>query len=458
MNTPMLKIKYIIAASLLVLSTAAVAQNLESGYFIENYLYRHDLNPAFGNEQSYVAIPLLGNANIATEGNVGLKTFLYNVNGRTATFLHPGVSMDEFLGNIKDENKFSETVRLQLLGAGFKALGGYNTVEVNIREQAGIVAPGSLFRAMKEGLKNTTYDFGNIDSKGNAYAEIAFGHSRKVNDQLRLGAKVKVLIGLASETMKVTRGQLVLGEDGYTANVNAELSVSASDVAYSHKVNENTNHKYVNGIDKAKMGVAGFGLAADLGAEYRLNDALSFSASLLDLGFISYSNSYVASTKGDKSFNTDKYIFNADDEAENSFENEFKRMKNDLSALYELDDMGDKGGVSRTLAATVNVGAKYTLPAYDKLNFGLLLSSRFNGKYSATNARLSANITPVKSFSAGVNISAGTYGVGMGWILNYNTKGFGLFVGMDRLLGSVAKQLVPLNANSNLALGVNIPL
>ena len=45
-----------LAVAALGMASAASAQNLNSGYFTEGYLYRHDLNPAFANEQNYIAM------------------------------------------------------------------------------------------------------------------------------------------------------------------------------------------------------------------------------------------------------------------------------------------------------------------------------------------------------------------------------------------------------------------
>ena len=47
-------------------------------------------------------------------------------------------------------------------------------------------------------------------------------------------------------------------------------------------------------FDTDNLGPTGFGMAIDLGATYKLNDEWTFSASLLDLGFISWKNT----TKG----------------------------------------------------------------------------------------------------------------------------------------------------------------
>lgn len=52
MNT---NLKNIIAVSILsAFSGSAMAQNTNSGYFLDGYLYRHEMNPAFDNERNYV--------------------------------------------------------------------------------------------------------------------------------------------------------------------------------------------------------------------------------------------------------------------------------------------------------------------------------------------------------------------------------------------------------------------
>ena len=66
--------KYILKSSLLFASLmvagGAMAQNTNSGYFVDEYTYRHQLNPAFGNENEYVAMPALGNVNFGLQGNL----------------------------------------------------------------------------------------------------------------------------------------------------------------------------------------------------------------------------------------------------------------------------------------------------------------------------------------------------------------------------------------------------
>ena len=49
-----------------------------------------------------------------------------------------------------------------------------------------------------------------------------------------------------------------------------------------------------------------------------------------------------------------------------------------------------------------------------------------------------------------------SFGASMGWVVNIHPKGLNLFVGMDRLLGKVSKQGIPLNSNTSVSMGMNI--
>ena len=438
------------------------AQNSQSGYFVDGYLYRHEINPAIANEQGYVALPAVGNINVAMRGNIAFDNILRNVNGKTTTFLNPAVSASDFMGNLSDVNKTMAYIRIDVLSVGFKGLGGYNTFGVDVRSNAGINIPKSLFSLAKEGPQNQTYDIGDLSADANAYAEIAVGHSHRINDKLRIGVTLKFLLGGADMEANFDKAQLTLGDNAYTAITNATVNASMKGLTYKTETTERgpeghkTPHTYVNDLDVDGTGLNGFGLALDLGAQYRLTEDWELSASILDLGFIEWNNNMQASTNGDRQFTTNQYIFNADDDAGNSFSKEFDRLGEGLAALYELQDNGDMGKRTTGLAATFNLGASYTLPSYKALSFGLLNTTRM-GKYGWTDFRLSANWAPARLFSASVSFAAGTYGTSFGWMANFHPNGINLFLAMDRTMGQLAKQGFPLSGNAHFNMGLNIP-
>ena len=163
-----------------------------------------------------------------------------------------------------------------------------------------------------------------------------------------------------------------------------------------------------------------------------------------------------ASTDGTQIVNTNSFIFSADKENEHYFDKEWDRLTDDIAKLYQMSDVEEISSRTRALSTTLNFGVEYELPVYRRLHFGLLNSSKINGKYSWTQFRLSANICPVNFISADVNVVAGTYGIGFGWLFNLHTTGFNLFVGMDQTIGKLSKEGVPLNSNAALNLGINL--
>lgn len=445
-------------AAMILLPTALRAQDLSSGYFVEDYTYRYQMNPAFGNSQNFISMPALGNLNVGLHGNLGISDVLYNVDGKTTTFMNPKLSSDEVLKNINDVNRIGTLDKIGILSAGFKAFGGYNTVSINAVVDVSVKVPGEMFNLLKNGVANKTYDLGDLRASGVAYGEIAFGHSRQVMKGLRVGATLKFMLGGGYMDAHMRNANLVLGENEWTVTTDADLRSSVKGLTYKTKVNDRTGHRYVNGIDVDGTGLNGFGMALDLGAVYETPvKGLTVSLALLDLGFISWNNDMLATTNGEKTFTTDKYTFNADDDAPNSFSKEWDRLRDDFSAIYELDDMGDQGGRTSMPHATLNIGVQYALPMYNKLTFGLLNTTRLAGDFTTTDFRLSANIAPCRIFSGGVNLGVGTFGASFGWVANLHLTGFNFFLGMDRVPGKLCKQGVPLSSNAQVTMGINFP-
>lgn len=455
-----LYIKTLLAgATLMAASSSMLAQYTMSGYFTEGHLYRHELNPALNGGQNYVSMPALGNVNLGMHGSLNLTDVIYNVNGKTTTFMNPAVSTQEVLDNIKDQNKLAVDLKLAILSAGFNAFGGYNTVGLNVRGGVGLTLPGSIFRLAKEGIENKSYDLSGLNAQANAYAELALGHSRNITDELAVGAKLKVLLGMADLEAKIAKAQLNLNPSGYwDVEADAEVQGSMKGMAFQTEMaDRDTNpRKHVSGLDMG-VGITGFGLGVDLGAEYKVMDGLKVSAAVTDLGFISWSNRMLAQSYANNKFNTDKYLFSLDDDNPNNFEDEFGKLGDDFAALLDLEDKGAQGSATKGIGTTIRVGAEYEMPFYDKLTVGALFSTRLQGDYSWSDFRLSANVAPWKFASAGINLNLGTYGTSMGWIVDFHPKGFNLFLAMDRLVGSLSKQMIPLKSKADLSLGINFP-
>ena len=452
--------KYIKTAAILLTAgtLTAAAQQTYSGYFLEDYTYGFQMNPAFGNSDNFVSMPAVGNVNVAMRGNLHLNSIFYNLDGETVLFTNPGIGEAKAMKKFHDKNRLASNINLNIMSAGFKAFGGYNTVSIGTRVNVDASVPKAFFQLAKEGIENKTYDIRNLRANANAYAQVALNHSRDIKEVpgLRVGAALKFYIGGANVDAYFNRAELQLGTDSWNAVTNANIYASANGWKYKMKYNDKTGRDYVSGVDYSFKGLNGFGVGFDLGAQYKWRD-FNFSLALLDLGFISWGKTQWASTNGDREVRTDAYTFNANDDAGNSFKNEWRRLRDDLSDLYELSDNGELSSRTRGMAATLNLGVDYEFPIYRPLHFGFLSSTVINGAYTWSQARFSANVKPVNWVSASANLEVSTFGAGFGWLVNFYTKGINVFLGMDHTMGKLAKQGVPLNSNAAVNFGINFP-
>lgn len=447
-----------IFATLAVVSfSTASAQNTNSGYFLDNYTYRFQMNPAFDNDDNFVSMPGLGNINIGLNGNLSLTNVLYVRDGKTVLFTNPDVPMSA-VKKFKKVNKLSTSDKIDIMSGGFKAWGGYNTVSIGARVNANVGVPKAFFQLAKEGIENRTYDIKDLTVNASAFAQIALNHSRDIPQVpgLRAGAALKFYIGGANLDAYFNRAELQLGENSWNAVTNANIYASVNGWKYKMKHNNKADRDYVDGVDLDFNGLNGFGLGFDLGAQYKWKD-FDFSLAVLDLGFISWGKTQWASTNGDRRVETDSYTFSANGEAPNSFKNEWDNLRDDFTNLYQLSNNGELSSRTRAVAATINVGVGYEFPLYRPLKFGFLSSTVINGRYTWSQARFSANVAPLKWVSASANFEASTYGCGFGWLLNFYTRGINVFLGMDHTMGKLAKQGVPLNSNASFNFGINFP-
>lgn len=452
----MTHIKRILAGALIATPLMLAAQENSTGYFMENYTLGHEQNPAFAPESGYVGFPALSGLGIATQGTLHLSSIFYNLDGQTVLFTNPGISAAEVMDGIHDKNRLGAEMKINIINVGFKGLGGYNTIGINARASVQTQLPGSIFSLLKEGVSNQTYDISNLRARAFGYGEIALGHSHDIRalPGLRVGGKVKFLLGYGQADARLNEASLILGTDSWDIRTDAEILASVRGLKYKTKYDSHTGIDYVNGTEISSTGLNGFGLGFDLGAEYKWRD-FTFSASLLDLGFIHWNNTSVASTQGVRQFQTSRYEF---DVTGSDDEDEWDRMSDDLATLYQLSDLGEQGGRTTSLAATLNVGVRYQLPCYKRLHFGLLSHSRLQGAYSWSQVMLEAGVRPVDCLEAALSMQAGTYGLGFGWLLNLNLhKGFSMHMGMDRIPGRLAKQGAPLNSNLAFNFGINFP-
>ncbi len=456
-----------LAAAIMAALTAvpAVAQEFRTSYFMQTSHFRHQMNPALLDRPYFSA--LLGNVNVGTTGNVGVGDFVYKLDGNPrydlTTFMSPTVSPEAFLGNIHDKNRLDIYANYNIFSTAFRGFGGTNLVELNARSNTNLSLPGELFEFAKTAGARTEYQLHDIGLRSQNYLELAFGHSRRIDDRLTVGGKVKLLLGIAYADFSVDRLDVTMNGDAWRVAGDARLKSAVMGSKFSHEnadKNAPDGRPRVNGLDDVGFGLAGFGLAFDLGAAYKVTDDLTVSAGLTDLGFISWNKARHASSRGDYTFDGFSDIYaGGTDTGDNKLGDQFERLGDDLEELFSVYDDGEKSA-TQALAATLNAGAEYTLPAYRPLRFGFLYTGRYSGLFTYHQAMLSATVRPVGLVEVSASTAVGSTGCTVGGAVALKFGPVNVYAGTDRFFGKVSKS-VPLpisKANSSVNLGVTFGL
>lgn len=467
------KLIYIFAAATLMVCGEANAQNLNSAYFADGYAMGHHMNPAKEYDRSgYVAFPILSNWNIGLKGNLELKDFFKKTpDGTLGTILHPDISFDEAMSGLNNNNKLMLDTRMDILSFGFSAFKGYNTVTLSARTNVGFNMPKEIFSLVKQ-IENKDYNFSDMNMNLSAWAEIGLSHSRQITDAVRIGVKAKALIGVGYADVNLDNVNMNLeNEDEWIVNADASAEVGLKGFTWGQTETKPIDpqaptrgtYEEINfdNIDLESPGIGGGGVAFDLGAEWDLGkqgfvDGLKVSAAILDLGFIKWNNVATAKSTGED------FIFNGFEDIKLKDEGEdigdqFEEMGDDFEDLLNLQD-GGTGSKSRMLGATLNVGVEYALPMYDKLSIGLLSTTHFQEQYTWNEERLSLTVSPAKMFELSANVAVGTFGVNVGWLLNFHPRGFNLYVGSDHCVGKFMKPMIPLRSNYDINFGIAFPI
>ena len=444
------------------------AQELRTSYFMETSNYRHQMNPALL-DSPYVGL-LFSNINIGMTGNIGAKQFIFETNGlsgytgnyRYTTFMDPNVDAKTFLNKLHDKNRFDLYLNYNLFSVGFKAWGGVNLLELNLRSNTNLTLPKGLFEFAKTAGEKEHYEFGGLGMRTQNYMELALGHSRDINKQWRVGGKLKFLIGAAYADFTADNVTLDMTEDAWRIQSNAQVKASLlkSDVIHEDpSKNSADGRPRVKELDNFGFSLPGFGMALDLGVTYKPIENLTLSAAITDLGFISWKNTHHASSQGDYTFDGFNNIYiGSDKDQTEDIDDQFDQIGDDLEEMFSVYDDGTKTA-TQALAATLNVGAEYKLPAYDKLKFGFLYTSRIHGKYSWHQGMLNVGVRPVKWFECNVNGAVTSTGVTAGGMLSLKAPHFNFYIAADRFFSKMGKQGVPLNSsNGNITFGMTFPL
>lgn len=455
----MKNIRYALASLLLLFILQPVlAQNSLSSYFLDGTFHNSKLNPAMKAERGYFSL-FAGNISFGTKGNVGISNFLYpREDNKLTTFMSGSVDQKEFLGGLPDVSRLGFGFDESIFSCGFRAFGGYATLDFSLHSSTMISLPKSIFEFAKKGFQESSYNISGVNMNTMNYAAFTLGYSREVIDGLRVGANLKYLLGLAHADISIDKLNVEMNENHWLVESHAVAQAALFCESYATLDEDGV----IDGIEMGKMSPAASGFAVDLGVVYDMDKivpGLTLSASLVDLGFINWKYMMKAQSTDAKlefdGFGTIDY-----DNMENAVEDELDRLSEDAEKLVDFKYEGTES-LKTNMNTTMYLGAEYSMPFYKPLSVALLYGQCFSKFESCRwhDVRGYINIAPLKWFEATINCGFNSYGTSLGWMLNFHPVGLSLFIGSDHMITNVTPQFLPVNdLNSHFTMGINIPL
>ncbi|MBO4447006.1 MAG: hypothetical protein J5764_02640 [Bacteroidales bacterium] len=430
------------AAISLLFSLNSGAQQLGGAYFLDDFVYSYEMNPAMHDAKTtrvFVGF-LLNDITIGAHTNVGLSTFLYpkpmdsNPDQKELVlFMNEKVSYDEFVGKLPaNDIRVNPNINLNLLSFGFKAgKNGFFSFDSRLKSRTKVTVSTDILKEVKSGLEfkeGSEINMKNLDMYTREYIELAADYSHKVGN-VRLGIAAKFLMGLAAADASLKNIGVKIGDDQYFATGDINAAVSTTMLGFPAGPTYDFNN-----IGFGKVGFSGFGGAVDLGVHYEAPFGLILSASVLDLGVMSWKNTI----SGEASFNN-TLIEEVKDADANYYAN----------TLLHLDRSKEGVANMEMLPMTINAGIRYKMPFYKGLSIGV--HGSYVTKLNAFDARVGLTLSPCRWFSISGNYGITDYGAAFGAAMNLRPGPFTFFVGMDGFISKFTPQGIPVNALNTVA-------
>ena len=352
---------------LFMLATPAVfAQADRSMYFLPILPNARVVNPAiYPQYKFYIGIPFLSSVKTGVE-----NTFNYD-----DVFQKKGDSLyldrEYLLSNLDDKNVTNINLTEELITFGFKAKNNYFHFRIADIANSNVTITKELIRFGLYGNGSDYYQGKTINLGGNAinvtyYREYSFGFTRQIDEKINAGINLKFLQGIANVYTENLDFTLQTDPDDFTLTATSNIALHTS------LPGDNGNDIQPEEIF-TNTGNSGF--AFDLGGRYIINEKFTTSASLLNIGSITWKEN-LKSFKSEDPDNS--LVYDGLDLDKFFVYNEF----NQHNLTKALDSIKDELGIIETeesyrskTPSTLILNLDYNLTPKDQ--FGFVFGSQF---------------------------------------------------------------------------------
>lgn len=366
-------------------------------YFMKGIPQTKDLNPARPgiSDGFYISMPGFSKIDLSANTN----------NWSYSDLIHPGtglradslvLDLNKFTSAIGKSNFISESAGLTLLEGGLKSGKNFFALSLSEKEFAEFYFHKNLINLLNYGnfpYLGTTFNSGTFGLNAQHYRELAFNFSRELNKKFSTGITAKILFGLGAihtnglklkGTSPLTGDFLDVTASGKTyLSAPVTFTYSSSDLIRSAEDNFEAS-SYLNNYSNP-------GLALDLGISCQINKKLQLSASLIDLGLISWHSNTTQFTEQGHYLYRGVNISNRTADLESIINDVGDSIRGDFKLRHS------EKGFSTFLPLKLYMGGEYILN--DKASVGGLVRIRASGNTIHSSFTASANVLVWNSIS-----------------------------------------------------------
>lgn len=447
----------IIAAAILIGTTAASGQLYRTAYFMEGSTMRGAMNPAFRPYRGYVNIPVLGNITLNMTSDIAVNSLLFPMpDGTLVPFWDGNVTWDVLSKKLGDTNGMDVDVRTSIIGFGFYIGRGFLTFDLGARAEAGFNLPKGLFEFMKVGGGN--HNLSGLSLGATGYVNASVGYSYKIFQNLTVGARINVLGGLARANMHYDKLDVVMTGDIWSVEAEGHLDVGINGFELPDMTDDPgyLDFSQIGDGFKNIKGLAGAGVTFDLGAEYKLLDRINFSFSVLDMGFMRWGAN--SATQG---VSASKYTYEGASLGDNS---DIGEEANNALADFTRFERQESKGFNSSIHATFLLGAEIDVLGNNILGIGLTYMNKKTEFVRKSEFSVIATVRPASWVTLAASYAFKNYkdvgGSGfntLGAAINFHAPGINFFLGTDYMFSKINSMFVPIDMKMfNLYMGIAI--
>ncbi|PWE01441.1 DUF5723 family protein [Marinilabilia rubra] len=360
-------------------------------YFPESLPQTSRVNPAHMPDKSfYITLP---SPSVVFQMNPSFNAAVQRDNNEWISPLHNNFDYPRLYQSAGNVININAEAGLSILGFGFKTGNQHFGVSLSVKNASQVSAPSDALRITEKGFPhNSFFDFSKIHIKQVVYKEVALTYARKWNENLSLGVSIKPLFGIAGAVSNIRTLSLhtsrVVWQGDVDATLNAsgpvELEQSAlEDIPDSYSIQGNLTERIPEYLTSWKNAGVGF----DLGAKLETDGPWTFSASLIDLGWVRFKNELTQmSFKGSYSYDG----IERDGFDEQQLDNHLDELVDTLNQV--LDYNVSNQPFSAVLTPKLYAGAAYQLR--HNLKAGFLSRTTFQKKRWNQEFNTSLNYRP----------------------------------------------------------------